>query len=162
VYLTNAPVTAQRTVTWLTAIISPRLLYVANTRWFKYDRDKLGLVDTHSVPIIFEPPCIWNQKHLPWSLWLCSDDWCTWPLSQQKEIDFIHTQVTCLLVKYEQVMGTHKQTPNWKVKNVGDYFSLCQLYRQSVVNWEIGECLYKCTVCQDEARMYKWQIQWNL
>ena len=29
------------------------------TRWFKYDRDKLWRVYTQSVPVIFEPPCIW-------------------------------------------------------------------------------------------------------
>jgi hypothetical protein len=29
-----------------------------NTMWFKYDRDKLWLVYTQSVPVIFEPPCI--------------------------------------------------------------------------------------------------------
>ena len=29
------------------------------TRWFKYDRDKLWLVYTQSVPVIFEPPCIY-------------------------------------------------------------------------------------------------------
>jgi hypothetical protein len=28
------------------------------TRWFKYDPDKLWLVYTQSVPVIFEPPCI--------------------------------------------------------------------------------------------------------
>ena len=28
-----------------------------NTRWFKYDRDKLCLVYTQIVPVIFEPPC---------------------------------------------------------------------------------------------------------
>ena len=27
------------------------------TRWFKYDRDKLRLVYTQIVPVIFEPPC---------------------------------------------------------------------------------------------------------
>jgi hypothetical protein len=27
------------------------------TRWFKYDRDKLWLVYTQSVPVTFEPPC---------------------------------------------------------------------------------------------------------
>jgi hypothetical protein len=27
-------------------------------RWFKYDRDKLWLVYTQIVPVIFEPPCI--------------------------------------------------------------------------------------------------------
>jgi hypothetical protein len=27
------------------------------TRWFKYDRDKLRLVYTQNVPVIFEPPC---------------------------------------------------------------------------------------------------------
>jgi hypothetical protein len=30
------------------------------TRWFKYDRDKLWLVYTQSVPVIFEPPCRWT------------------------------------------------------------------------------------------------------
>ena len=29
----------------------------AYTRWFKYDRDKLLLVYTQIVPVIFEPPC---------------------------------------------------------------------------------------------------------
>jgi hypothetical protein len=29
------------------------------TRWFKYDRDKLWLVYTQTVPVIFEPPCTW-------------------------------------------------------------------------------------------------------
>jgi hypothetical protein len=28
------------------------------TRWFKYDWDKLWLVYTQIVPVIFEPPCI--------------------------------------------------------------------------------------------------------
>ena len=28
-----------------------------DTRWFKYDRDKLSLVYTQIVPVIFEPPC---------------------------------------------------------------------------------------------------------
>ena len=30
---------------------------MSNTRWFKYDRDKLWLVYTQIVPVIFEPPC---------------------------------------------------------------------------------------------------------
>jgi hypothetical protein len=30
------------------------------TRWFKYDRDKLWLVYTQIVPVIFEPPCNTN------------------------------------------------------------------------------------------------------
>ena len=39
---------------------------VVNTRWFKYDRDKLWLVYTQIVPVIFEPPCI----HTNWlSYW---------------------------------------------------------------------------------------------
>ena len=29
-----------------------------STRWFKYDWDKLWLVYTQIVPVIFEPPCI--------------------------------------------------------------------------------------------------------
>jgi hypothetical protein len=38
-----------------------------NTRWFKYDRDKLWLVYTQSVPVIFELPCI---SRFPTLLWL--------------------------------------------------------------------------------------------
>jgi hypothetical protein len=30
----------------------------SSTRWFKYDLDKLWLVYTQIVPVIFEPPCI--------------------------------------------------------------------------------------------------------
>ena len=33
------------------------LIMEAITRWFKYDRDKLRLVYTQIVPVIFEPPC---------------------------------------------------------------------------------------------------------
>jgi hypothetical protein len=32
------------------------------TRWFKYDQDKLWLVYTQIVPVIFEPPCIYPWK----------------------------------------------------------------------------------------------------
>jgi hypothetical protein len=31
---------------------------VIYSRWFKYDRDKLWLVYTQIVPVIFEPPCV--------------------------------------------------------------------------------------------------------
>jgi hypothetical protein len=31
--------------------------FAVYTRWLKYDRDKLWLVYTQSVPVIFEPPC---------------------------------------------------------------------------------------------------------
>ena len=34
------------------------------TRWFKYDRDKLWLVYTQIVPVIFEPPCIIGREDL--------------------------------------------------------------------------------------------------
>ena len=33
-----------------------------STRWFKYGRDKLSLVYTQIVPVIFEPPCT-SQKY---------------------------------------------------------------------------------------------------
>jgi hypothetical protein len=32
-----------------------------STRWFKYDWDKLWLVYTQIVPVIFEPPCMWRD-----------------------------------------------------------------------------------------------------
>jgi hypothetical protein len=35
-------------------------LHQNRTRWFKYDRDKLWLVYTQTVPVIFEPPCTSN------------------------------------------------------------------------------------------------------
>jgi hypothetical protein len=37
---------------------APICLYIY-TRWFKYDRDKLSLVYTQRVLVIFEPPCIY-------------------------------------------------------------------------------------------------------
>jgi hypothetical protein len=33
------------------------------TRWFKYDRNKLWLVYTQIVPVIFEPPCTCTLIH---------------------------------------------------------------------------------------------------
>ena len=43
-------------------ILSFSLLWLCslNTRWFKYDRDKLWLVYTQTVPVIFEPPCTFS------------------------------------------------------------------------------------------------------
>jgi hypothetical protein len=35
----------------------PRYSRLKYTRWFKYDRDKLWLVYTQIVPVIFQPPC---------------------------------------------------------------------------------------------------------
>jgi hypothetical protein len=42
------------------------------TRWFKYDRDKLWLVSTQIVPVIFEPPCIISTAAYNVTLNLCS------------------------------------------------------------------------------------------
>jgi hypothetical protein len=39
-----------------------------NTRWLKYDRDKLWLVYTQIVPVIFEPPCIIQYLSGTWSV----------------------------------------------------------------------------------------------
>ena len=52
--------TMQRTSAVTLAVfitLSQLRLFVNNTRWFKYDRDKLWLVYTKIVPVIFEPPC---------------------------------------------------------------------------------------------------------
>jgi hypothetical protein len=38
--------------------------YTNYTRWFKYNRDKLWLVYTQSVPVIFKPPCINPQVYM--------------------------------------------------------------------------------------------------
>jgi len=35
------------------------LVPMKSTRWFKYDRELCGLFTHKSVPIIFEPLCIW-------------------------------------------------------------------------------------------------------
>ena len=58
------------------------------TRWFKYDRDKLWLVYTQSVPVIFEPPCIislregwggmdWIDLAKDWERWraVVNEEW---------------------------------------------------------------------------------------
>jgi hypothetical protein len=36
------------------------------TGWFKYDRDKLWLVYTQSVPVVFEPPCTYRRFEAGW------------------------------------------------------------------------------------------------
>jgi hypothetical protein len=38
----------------------------AYTRWFKYDRDRLCVNKSQFVPVIFEPPCIFEvgRRHL--------------------------------------------------------------------------------------------------
>jgi hypothetical protein len=43
-----------------------------NTRWFKYDWDKLWLVYTQTVPVIFEPPCIFLSFNAMNSVHFCS------------------------------------------------------------------------------------------
>jgi hypothetical protein len=43
------------------------------TRWFKYDRDKLWLVYTQIVPVIFEPPC--NTDCFPRQRWFREHTW---------------------------------------------------------------------------------------
>jgi hypothetical protein len=43
-------------------------IQLRNTRWFKYDRDKLWLVYTQIVPVIFEPPCI--NTYIMWTVWI--------------------------------------------------------------------------------------------
>jgi hypothetical protein len=40
------------------------MISIPTTRWFKYDRDKLWLISTQSVPIIFEPPCIYVYVYI--------------------------------------------------------------------------------------------------
>jgi hypothetical protein len=42
-----------------TRIVLDSILLAACTRWFKYDRDKLWLVYTKIVPVIFEPPSMY-------------------------------------------------------------------------------------------------------
>jgi hypothetical protein len=54
--------------------VNAPVCYVIRTRWFKYNRDKLWLVYTQSVPVIFEPPCTlsvflrfyWAGWHKTW------------------------------------------------------------------------------------------------
>ena len=41
----------------------PAYFIIIYTRWFKYDREKLWLVYTQSVPVIFEPPCIFIRAN---------------------------------------------------------------------------------------------------
>jgi hypothetical protein len=45
---------------WVTSVLEVFLYSIRGgcTRWFKYDRYKLWLVYTQSVPVIFEPPCM--------------------------------------------------------------------------------------------------------
>jgi hypothetical protein len=43
-----------------------KMLFSTYTRWFKYDRDKLWLVYTQIVPVIFEPPCTMPDMGKAW------------------------------------------------------------------------------------------------
>ena len=45
-----------------------KTVHVESTRWFKYGRDKLWLIYTQSVPVIFEPPCT-TYRH-PVAYWV--------------------------------------------------------------------------------------------
>jgi hypothetical protein len=60
-----------RTLMWDTNYTFCRL---STTRWFKYDRDKLWLIYTQSVPVIFEPPCMFEEHkvYIPFSKFLYS------------------------------------------------------------------------------------------
>jgi hypothetical protein len=60
-----------------TVALKPCVYMYLYTRWFKYDRDKLWLVYTQIVPVIFEPPCIWADwegLYLPCqTMWVSSN-----------------------------------------------------------------------------------------
>ena len=45
-------------------LASPRKIRCSHryTRWFKYDRDRLCVNKSQFVPVMFEPPCIFNLK----------------------------------------------------------------------------------------------------
>jgi hypothetical protein len=55
-----------------------------HTRWFKYDRDKLWLVYTQIVPIIFEPPCMYT-----WTI-----NWPTVQIIQGDQKVSVHLMIT--------------------------------------------------------------------
>lgn len=48
----------------------------------------------------------------------------------------VHTQVTCLLVRYRQVMAMIQKSLTWYVNKL--YFVLCHIYRQSVGNRQLA------------------------
>jgi hypothetical protein len=51
-------------------VLSTRLHFPVNTRWFKYDRAYLCVNKSQFVPVIFEPPCITLSTNL--QLLVCS------------------------------------------------------------------------------------------
>jgi hypothetical protein len=60
----NKPLTVCPQSSWIKTLLHALDRKYLNylTRWFKYDRDKLWLVYTQIVPVIFEPPCsIWSM-----------------------------------------------------------------------------------------------------
>ena len=61
-------------------------LYI-HTRWFKYDRDKLWLVYTQIVPVIFEPPC----TYITWFAPLSTGCW---------HVTLKHTATSCQIRSY--------------------------------------------------------------
>jgi hypothetical protein len=54
---------------WTTLYIYIHIYVYIYIRWFKYDCDKLWLVYTQIVPVIFEPPCVYIYIYM-WKAWV--------------------------------------------------------------------------------------------
>jgi hypothetical protein len=77
-----------RTKRWL-ALLTVRNMTNIRTRWFKYDRDKLWLVYTQSVPVIFELPCnTTNSISVRISLYLWGS-LCMWSMELLNKLRYI-------------------------------------------------------------------------
>jgi hypothetical protein len=84
------------------------------TRWFKYDRDWFSLNQTESVPVIFEPPCIYlppfaatkfNKISLGWQLLeVIRVNWCFRDCRSHNQIQFETELISEMLVNLDDLM----------------------------------------------------------
>jgi LSD1 subclass zinc finger protein len=86
---------------WGPGVSTKISLLFSYTRWLKYDRDKLWLVYTQSVPVIFEPPCIFRMQNKPpvclQNLILKSKIWWHWVSRLAYYAGILFYPTTCIV-----------------------------------------------------------------
>ena len=109
------------------------------TRWFKYDRDKLWLVYTQIVPVIFEPPCTLHPiLASPWSL-----------LPHNKTSRLIWLENGCK--NYKQLINAPCELKRW--------FTCCQ---QVVPKIGTGRPVVKSAVSSQLEKPRQLRMMWRI
>jgi hypothetical protein len=90
------------------------------TRWFKYDRDKLWLVYTQIVPVIFQPPCTYSSHRM----------WFQCKYYSLQQLNFKHR---IMLKCRNYVTDTARERENKKTEN-----SYCSKKKMLLKYWHIA------------------------